>query len=155
MYCTEDDTTHGAKEPLGMQEAAIHALSIICVGIFRLLGECIVLQPRQQFKVHGHTLVVHLWGMHMHIIHSRDEQLVAKVNDLSIINVECRTLHADIREGTCYTGNFAVFNSNIAILENLKTILFLREENVCLIYLFHKIIVLVSLVSDCEDTKLN
>ena len=45
MYGAEDDAAHSAEEPLGMQEAAIHPLGILRVGIFRLLGEGVVLQP--------------------------------------------------------------------------------------------------------------
>ena len=43
MYGAEDDAAHGAEQPLGMQEAAIHALGIVDVGILRLLGESVVL----------------------------------------------------------------------------------------------------------------
>lgn len=54
MDGAEDARAHRAEEPLGMQEAAVHTLSIPHVGIFRLLGEGVLLQPRQQFQVHSH-----------------------------------------------------------------------------------------------------
>ena len=81
MDGAEDDATHGAEEPLGMQKASIHALGILDIGIFRLLREGVVLQPREQLQVHSHTLVVNLWGMNVHIVHGRNEQFVTKIDN--------------------------------------------------------------------------
>ena len=88
MHGAEDHATHRTKQPLGMQKSAIHALGIFHIGIFRLLGERVVLQPRQQFQIHRHTLVVHLRSMHVHIVHGRNQQLVAKVDNLRTLNID-------------------------------------------------------------------
>ena len=84
MDGTEDDTTHGAEEPLCMQKPTIHALCIADISILGLFRERVVLQPRQQFQIHGHTLVMHLRRMHMHVVHGRDEQTVAEIGHLNI-----------------------------------------------------------------------
>ena len=130
MDGAEDDTAHGAEEPLGVQEAAVHALGIVDVGIFRLLREGVVLQPRQQLEVHGHTLVVHLWGVNMHIVHGGNEQLVAKVDDLCIRTAQLGQIVRNAQ-------HTAVFHSDVAILKNFETIFLFRKENVSLIYFFH------------------
>ena len=89
MDGTEDARAHRAEEPLGMQEAAVHTLSIPHVGIFRLLGEGVLLQPRQQFQIHSHPLVMYLRGVDVHIVHRRNEQAVAEVGHLGALAVQC------------------------------------------------------------------
>jgi len=68
--------------------AAIHPLSVCLVGIFHFLGEGIVLEPRQQFHIHGNTLIAILRGMHMQVVHGRDEQTVTEISDLGILSAK-------------------------------------------------------------------
>ena len=79
---------------------------------------------------------MYLWGMHMHIVHGRDEQLVTEVNDLGILNVE-------VCQIVCNTHYLTVLHSNVTILKDLKVVFLLRKENMCLINLFHRDIVLI------------
>ena len=132
MHGGEDDTAHGAKEPLGVDEAAIHALGIVDVGIFRLLRERVVLQPRQQFQVHGHALVVYLWRMDVHVVHGRNEQTVAEICHLD-------TFASQVLQITCHAQYDAVFHCDIAILEDLEMVFLFGKENMCFIYLFHSV----------------
>ena len=81
----KDAGTHGAKAPHVADEAAIHALGIGRIGILLLLGEGVVLQPRQQLEIHSNALVAILRGMNVHIVHSRNEQAVTKVGDRLLI----------------------------------------------------------------------
>ena len=131
MYGSEDDAAHGAEQPLRVQETAVHTFGIGHVGIFRLLGEGVVLQPRQQFEVHGHALVVHLRSMDVHVVHGRDEQLVAKIYDLGTSTCQL------VRLGG-HSGHFAVVYGNVAILENLEAALLFRKEDISLVNLSHR-----------------
>ena len=82
MYGAEDDAAHSAEEPLGVQKTTIHPLGILRIGIFRFLGEGIVLQPGEQFEIHCNALIVHLRGVDVHIVHGGNEQFVAEINEL-------------------------------------------------------------------------
>ena len=87
MDGAENATAHGAKKPLGVKEMAVHFLGIMSVGILRLFGEGVILQPRQEFQVHRHALVAYLGGMNVHVVHGRYQQAVAEINDLCVIAI--------------------------------------------------------------------
>ena len=112
--------SHGAKAPQVVHKAAVHALGICQVGILHFLGEGVVLEPRQQFQVHGNALVAILRCMHMQVNHGRYQQPVAKVQDLSVPSVQRR----QVSRNTCHTA--IVTDSYIAVLQHLETVLLLR-----------------------------
>ena len=126
----KDDAAHGAEEPLGVDEAAVHALGIRHVGIFRLLGEGVVLQPRQQLEVHGDALVVNLWGMDVHVVHGGNEQLVAEVGDLGAFVVQLPQVGGDALDD-------AVLDENVAVFQYFEVVFLFGEKDVSLINVFH------------------
>ena len=76
---------------------------------------------------------MHLRGVDVHVVHSGNEQLVAEIDHLS-------TLAPQVLQVACDTQDNAVFNGDIAILKHLEMILLFREEDMCLINLFHRVL---------------
>ena len=83
----EDTGPHGAEAPEVADKATVHPPGIVLTGIFHLLGEGVVLEPRQQFEVHSDALIAILRGMHVQVVHSGDQQTVAEVGDFCILSV--------------------------------------------------------------------
>ena len=73
---------------------------------------------------------MNLRGMYMHIVHGRNKQFIAKVDNLCLLTFQLGQICRNARHLT-------VLHSNVTIFKYLETILLFRKKDVCLINLFH------------------
>ena len=136
MDGSKDTGPHSTKTPQVTDEAAVHPAGISLVGIFHLLWESIVLQPRQQLQIHSNALITVLRSMHVHIVHGGDEQTVAEVGDVHLIT----TKRAQVSQRGQVGGNAChqpVLDGDITILQYLKAAALRGKKDICLVNLSH------------------
>ena len=88
------------------------------------------LQPWQQLQVHGNALVVILGRMDVNVVHGRNEQTVAEVDNLGI-----RAAQRLEAVGYCAHAT-VVADSHVAVLDHLEVLTLGCMNDMCFIY-FH------------------
>ena len=131
VYGTKRNGAHGAHFPQMFDKAAIHFVGIVHIGVFCLFGESVVVQPRQQFHVHGHAHIAILRCVYVQVVHGRNDKFVAKIDNLGRAQ----------RFGQSGTdlANFAVFDHNVTAFDDVELVGSFRKKDMSFVDLHSKI----------------